>query len=141
MDKKKIIRISIYVIVAIVTIYILWRIGRKIADKINSNRNARDLEGSIDYSQLTYDLAQYDSFSKQLLNAMKGAGTNWDVVSEVFNQMNTRSDVLMLKKQFGVIDGETLDEWIANETYWPFTGKKEEYINKILKAKSINYTF
>ena len=141
MDKKKIIRISIYVVVAIVAIWILWRVGRKIADKIVSNKKGRELEGSIDYSKLTYDLPQYNSFATQLYNAMKGGGTTWEVVGEVFGKMETRSDVLMLKKAYGVKDGEDLEEWIAGETYWPFTGKKEEYINKILAAKSINYTF
>jgi hypothetical protein len=69
---------------------------------------------------------------------MKGPGTDEDKVAEVFKQMNSRSDVLMLKKEYGVIDGETLDEWIDDD--FSASGK-EEYINKILRTKSIQYVF
>lgn len=138
MDKKKIIRIAIYVVVAIVAIWILWRLGKKIYDKIQSNKNARGLEGSIVTSELTYDAPQYKSFAKTLYEAMKGLGTDEDKVAEVFKQMNSRSDVLMLKKEYGVIDGQTLDEWIDDD--FSASGK-EEYINKILRTKSIQYVF
>ena len=138
MDKKKIIRIAIYVVVAIVTVWILWRLGKKIYDKIQSNKNARGLEGSIVSSELTYDAPQYKSFAKTLYEAMKGLGTDEDKVAEVFKQMNSRSDVLMLKKEYGVIDGETLDEWIDDDFS---AAGKEEYINKILRTKSIQYVF
>ncbi len=138
MDKKKIIRIAIYVVVAIVAIWILWRLGKKIYDKIQSNKNARGLEGSIVTSELTYDAPQYKSFAKTLYEAMKGPGTDENKVAEVFQQMNSRSDVLMLKKEYGVIDGETLDEWIDDD--FSASGK-EEYINKILRTKSIQYVF
>lgn len=138
MNKKKIIRIAIYVVVAIVALWILWRLGKKIYDKIQSNKNARGLEGSITTSELTYDTPQYKSFAKTLYEAMKGPGTDEEKVSGVFAQMNSRSDVLMLKKEFGVIDGETLDEWIDDD--FSASGK-EEYINKILRTKSIQYVF
>lgn len=138
MDKKRVIRIAIYVVVAIVAIWILWRLGKKIYDKIQSNKNARGLEGSIVTSELTYDAPQYKSFAKTLYEAMKGPGTDEDKVAEVFKQMNSRSDVLMLKKEYGVIDGQTLDEWIDDD--FSASGK-EEYINKILRTKSIQYVF
>ena len=138
MKKEKIIKVAVIVVVAIVSIWLLWTFGKKLRDIIASKKNAKTLDKSIDVKELTYDDAQYKSFAETLYNAMKGAGTDEKKIQEVFNQMQTRSDVLKLSSVFGVKDGETLDEWLDGDLS---SSEKDEYVNKVLEAKAINYVF
>lgn len=138
MDKKKIIRIAIYVVVAIVAIYVAYRIYVKVKDRLASNKLGRELDNSIDTGNLSYDISQYQSLANKLYTAMDGPGTDEDAVGTVFNQMQTRSDVLMLMKQFGVRDGDDLSTWLTSELD---NDEMEKYVNGFLKSKNINYTF
>ncbi|MCQ2605381.1 MAG: hypothetical protein MJ204_02670 [Bacteroidales bacterium] len=145
MNKKQIIKIAVYAIIAVVAIYVGYRIYVKVKDRIASNKQAKELDNSIDVKNLSYDIAQYQAFAKQLKSAMESSwynpfswGTAEEEIAKVFSQMQTRSDVLMLIKTFGVQNGETLNQWIDGDLS---SEEKEKYVNEILKSKSINYVF
>lgn len=136
--EEKVKKILITVVVVIVLAYVAYRVGILLSDKIASNRQSRQLDNAIDRKNLSYDDSQYEGFASTLYSAMKGIGTDKDSCSDVFSKMQTRSDVLKLISTFGVKDGENLSEWIDGD----FSAKdKNTYINKVLEANSINYSF
>ena len=106
LDMNKIKKLAITVLIVIVVVFVACRLGMLVSDKLSSYRQSRKLDISIDKKNLSYDDNQYDAFAKTLYKAMDGMGTDEDAVSDVFSQMNTRSDVLKLISAFGVKDGE-----------------------------------
>lgn len=98
----------------------------------------------------TYSQTQYNTWADKLEQAMSGQGTDEEQIADVFHFMQNKSDVLKLVKAFGVRDYTddkllmwnvkqfNLNEWLAAELD---SEELNEYINKQLQAKQINYTF
>ncbi len=66
-----------------------------------------------------------------------GWGTDEEAIYEVFETVNSRSDILSLIKEFGVVDGHTLTEWLNNE----LNASERQHLQEIIAAKGINYQF
>ena len=136
--KDKIINISIIliIIVAVLLIYFLVlspyinAFFTKIKNKMNLSKEIS--EGG----KLTYDKSRYIMLADALYSAMKGAGTDTNAIYNIFNQMQTRADVLQLIDSFGTRDKETLAQWMRGELLLSVSK-----INSILSGKGINYAF
>lgn len=98
---------------------------------------------------LSYPLSAYQSAATILESAMGNDydGTNELQIKGVFLQMNNLRDVLQLIASFGVrpycnIAGMcaniSLPYWFAEELT---SSEIQQYINSVLSAKGINYTF
>ena len=102
--------------------------NQKLVDEANTTIKVEDIS-------ITQD--QFHTYAQKLYKAMKGAGTDEKAIYEVFEAMNSRSDVQQLIKTFGVKDGENLAEWLYDD----LSAGDIEHINAILATKSINYQF
>ena len=132
-DINKIIKI----IVIIIAIAVSIRYIRKFIKKRKSQAALNELDKDINVSKLTYQLSYYGIWSKDLYNAMDGAGTNEQVIYDVFKKMQTKDDVLQLITAFGVEDEETLTQWIVSE----LGDSERATLNRLLSDKNINYQF
>ena len=131
---KKVTITAIIIIVAVIAIRYSY-IG--IRNFIRNRKLNSDLQGSINYSNLSYTTDQYGVFAKKLYNAMDGVGTDEDAIWDTFKQMKNRDDLLFLIKTFGVRDGETLSEWLYDDL-----GNDDiEKLNTILSSLDIEYSF
>lgn len=131
---KKVVITAVIVIVAVVAIRYAYT---GIRDFVRNKNLNKDLNGSINYNNLSYTTDQYGVFAKKLYKAMDGLGTDTDSIYSTFKQMKNRDDVLFLVKTFGVRDGETLSEWL----YGDLSNSDIEKLNSILTALDIQYTF
>jgi predicted PurR-regulated permease PerM len=127
--------ILIIVVVVIVVFYYLIYPNVKVWFRnLKASKNVNDevAKGGT----LSYDNSKFETLANSLYRAMKGAGTDTSAVYAVFNQMNTKADVLKLIQAFGVRDNENLQEWMRGE--WKLSITK---INNILNSKGIDYIF
>lgn len=94
-----------------------------------------------------YTQSQINGFADKLFQAMDGQGTNEDQIKEVMNYMQNKADVLELIKAFGVRDYEdgfflvyqyNLTQWLNEEMD---EADIKEFVNDVLKAKGIDYSF
>lgn len=96
---------------------------------------------------LTYPLFTYKSDASQLLIAMKGFGTDEDLIYSVFSKMKNDLDITQLISDFGIHTyylatkkiGTDMDlsAWIYEE----MNTSEIEKLNKILKDNNITYRF
>lgn len=141
MNKQKVITISVIAAIVIaVAIFLIVKLkggvksivnddkNNKLIDEINKEQNADDI---------TLTQLQFNAYASSLKKALQGLGTDEKKIYNVFQQMNTRSDVLQLIKTFGVVDGENLNEWLNDD----LSAKEIDKINQILAEKGINYKF
>ncbi len=137
-DIKKAAITTIIVVIAIAVIFFVYT---KIKGTVSSAMTEKKQEFinslEISDSQLTHTEAQVMNFVSKLKTAMQGAGTNENAIYEVFEQMQTRDDVLYLISKFGTVGGETLPEWIVSE----LSAKERQHLNNILEAQGIVYSF
>jgi len=118
-----------------------------------STNNPRDkmddaIKSVLKPENLSYTTAQYEIFCQRLSTAfVDGWGTDEDAIYEVFQQMKTNSDVLMLIDVYGVRNypEATLfwgEDWPLIEIiYNELTNSEIAEINSILKTNGITYTF
>jgi len=111
-------------------------------------------------AKLSYGNSQYETFSQQLVEAMRGCGTNEAKVYDVFNRMKNKADVLKLISVFGIRiytpcalsnpissslglfglakeAGGSLIAWLN----YDLTSAELNKVNSILSSKNIDYSF
>lgn len=140
-DKAKLyIGIGVAVIVLVIVIIIIVKCT-KVKDLINDKKANERLIDEANQTIVVEDISitqdQFNTFASKLYKAMKGPGTNEQAIFNVFDEMNSRSDVQQLIKTFGTKDGMTLKEWLYDD----LNENDIQHINSILASKSINYKF
>ena len=140
-NPKRAIAFAIVLIVVVILFFVMKSQIMNLIQKIKSQTAAnKELQEEITTGGgLTYTQTQYVAFANKLYDSMKGIGTDRDTIRYVFNEMETKADVLKLIQVFGVRDGETLSQWLKGETYW-FKNVTGE-VNNILSRKGIDYKF
>lgn len=118
-------------------VYVGSKIKTKIEDTIVNNKLVDEANAEIDKNKLTLTNSQINTLSSKLYSAMKGAGTNEEAVFNGFAELNTRSDLELLLKTYGVKESKTLKEWLYDE----LSEDDIVHINEILASKNINYVF
>lgn len=140
-DKKKIIigaTIAIIVVIIILVVFFKFKdIKDLIVDKAANQKLVDEANKTINIEDISIPQDQFHVYAEKLYKAMKGLGTDEDAIFDVFNQLNSRSDVQQLIKTFGVKNGQTLSEWLYDD----LDSADIEHINAILASKSINYKF
>lgn len=138
--KKMIIGIAVAILVLVIAIVIVFKykdIKNLILDKAANQKLIDEANTTIKVEDISITQDQFHTYAQKLYKAMKGAGTDEKAIYEVFEAMNSRSDVQQLIKTFGVKDGENLAEWLYDD----LSAGDIEHINAILATKSINYQF
>ena len=138
--KKMIIGIAVAILVIVIAIVIIFKyknIKNLILDKAANQKLIDEANTTIKVEDISITQDQFHTYAQKLYKAMKGAGTDEKAIYEVFEAMNSRSDVQQLIKTFGVKDGENLAEWLYDD----LSAGDIEHINAILATKSINYQF
>lgn len=140
-DKAKLyIGIGVAVIVLVIVIVIIVKCT-KVKDLINDKKANDRLIDEANQTIVVEDISitqdQFNTYASKLYKAMKGWGTNEQAIFNVFDEMNSRSDVQQLIKTFGTKDGMTLKEWLYDD----LNENDIQHINSILASKSINYKF
>lgn len=118
-------------------VYVGSKIKTKIEDTIVNNKLVDEANAEIDKNKLTLTNSQINTLSSKLYSAMKGLGTNEEAVFNGFAELNTRSDLELLLKTYGVKESKTLKEWLYDE----LSEDDIVHINEILASKNINYVF
>ena len=136
---RKYLIIGICVVVAMIIIAIIFKkfFVTKLHDAVANKNLAAQLDEEITTENITISQQQFNGYASTLYSAMKGVGTNETRIYEVFEKMNTRSDVLQLIKTFGVKDSMTLNEWFMDD----LSAKEINKINQILVSRQIDYKF
>ena len=140
-EKKKLyigIAVAIVVLVIVIVLVVKFKdIKNLVLDKQANQKLVDEANQTIVVSDISITQDQFHTYAQKLYKAMKGAGTDEKAIYEVFEAMNSRSDVQQLIKTFGVKDGENLTEWLYDD----LNAGDIEHINAILATKSINYKF
>lgn len=136
---RKYIIIGICVVIAIIIVAIVFKkfVVTKLHDAAANKQLATQLDEEITTENITITQQQFNGYASTLYSAMKGIGTNEERIYEVFEKMNTRSDVLQLIKTFGVKESMTLNEWFMDD----LSTKEIDKINQILVSRQIDYKF
>lgn len=129
-------------IVALVIVGVIIAILIKVTKKNRLARKAEkeyenELTSQIYTSELTLSSTDYKDLADKFYRAVKGIGTNFPAILEVFNEITTDSDLKQLTKTFGVRDKMTLTEWIYDD----LTNKQIQRLNKLLEDQGINYRY
>ena len=140
-DKTKIaVWSAIGIVVLVLLIYLLvkfTKVGKTISEKITAAQNEKIFANEIDLDEVTNTKAQRETLIAKLKTAfgLYGWGTDEDSVYEVFEALDTRSDVLSLYKEFGIYEGHSLTEWINKE----LSLEERQHVQEILNSKGITY--
>ena len=137
---KKIAIIGGIVVVSIIVIVLLWNwLKAKLGDTMTEAQLNEVNKLEITPTDVTVTGSQMQSLISKLKAAFGrwGWGTDEDAIYEVFETVNSRSDILTLIKEFGVVDGHTLTEWLNNE----LDASERQHLQEIIAAKGINYQF
>lgn len=139
--KVKITAIVIAVVLLIVILVMCYFKLKKgttnLIDVIKNKQLANEADAEINPDNISLTQVQINTLADKLHAAMAGMGTDEDAIFAVFNSLNTRSDLLQLIKTFGYRDGETLQEWLADD----LSTSDISHINSILASRNINYIF
>lgn len=137
---KKIAIIGGIAVVSIIVIVLLWKwLKAKLSDTMTEAQLNEVNKLEITTSDVTVTGSQMQSLISKLKAAFGrwGWGTDEEAIYEVFDTVNSRSDILTLIKEFGVVDGHTLTEWLNNE----LNASERQHLQEIIAAKGINYQF
>ena len=142
--KNKSIRVAVIVAVIVimltivgVIIYKCTAVSDLVADKAANDKLVAEANENIDTEKITLTQEQFNTLATKFYKAVKGMGTNETAVYDVFDTLQSRSDVLQLIKTFGIKDDMTLKEWLYDD----MSNSEIAHINNILSSKSINYQF
>lgn len=129
-------------IVALVIVGVVIAVLIKVTKKNRLARKAEkeyenELTSQIYTSELTLSTTDFKDLANKFYRAVKGLGTNFPAVLEVFNELTTDSDLKQLTKTFGVRDNMTLAEWIYDD----LRNSQIQRLNKLLEDKGINYRY
>ena len=135
---------SLYIGGSILILIILFVIGKRISKSLNSSTED-DAKKEIKSNELTFSQAELSGFADRIERAFSDTFDDEKSIYEVFNLMQTKSDVLGLIVAYGK---RFYIKWI-----FPFkdnlpatmaeklSNSEINKINEILAAKGINYKF
>ena len=132
--------LAVVVLIIVVVVIIIVKKKKSSQDAIDQEANDRilnEMNREIQSTDITLTQAQFNACASKLYGAMKGWGSDEGKIYAVFEEMNTRSDVLQLIKTFGIKDSQNLNEWLHDD----LSAKEIAHINEILSTKGINYSF
>lgn len=134
----------IAVLIALVAIIVIWGVvkfsglGDKINDKLAERKLGTTLDAEISKAGIvTMSPAEAQNAADKLYQAMKGPGTDEDAIYEVFNNIDSLSNLLYLIKIFGVRNSLTLNEWLTSE----LNAKERTKLNSIIARNNIGFKF
>jgi len=84
----------------------------------------------------SYQSSDYKRFSDRLIVAMDGAGTDEDIIYNIYNYMHNDADMVRLNQAFGVRQQSTLNEWLKGDLSSEAIGR----INDLLRERGISKT-
>lgn len=130
---------AIALIITIIAIVIINKTKTKIQDKLTQKQQEQINNLEIDETDLTVAPTIVQNLVAKLKAAFGkyGYATDEEAIYKVFEQLETRSDLLNLINEFGVYNGHTLSEWMNKE----LNTKELAHVQEILSAKGIVYTF
>lgn len=143
MDKKILIKYGSYALLAlliVVVIVAIIRISKKfLTSELTAAQQEHINSKEIIESEVTLPKTEMQSLVAKLKTAFGrwGLGTDEDAVYDVFEALNSRSDVLSLINAFGVYKDHTLSEWVTKE----LSSSELEHVQEILSSKGIVFTF
>lgn len=142
-DTNKLIKYGGYAILALVVIIVIVA-AIKIVKGFLGNELTRAQQEHINSleikeNEVTVPNTEMQNYVAKLKAAFGsyGWGTDEDAVYEVFEALNSRSDVLSLINAFGVYEGHTLPEWMNKE----LNSSELKHVQQILSSKGIVYQF
>ena len=130
---------AIALIITIIAIVIINKTKTKIQNKLTKKQQEQINNLEIDETDLTVAPTIVQNLVAKLKAAFGkyGYATDEEAIYLVFEQLETRSDLLNLINAFGVYNGHTLSEWMNKE----LNTKELAHVQEILSAKGIVYTF
>lgn len=142
-DTNKLIKYGSYALLALLVIIVIVA-AIKIVKKFLGNELTEAQQKHINSleiveNELTVPTSEVNSLVAKLKTAFGSYGwaTDEDAVYDVFNALNSRSDLLNLINAFGVYEDHTLSEWMNEE----LNRKELAHVQEILASKGIVYTF
>lgn len=141
--KQQLIKYAIYTLIGILVIVLVVVILKKTRKTFTNAMTQKQQEYinslEIDEDQVGLPTTQINTLVAKLKTAfgMWGAATDEDAVYDVFETINTRSELLKIISVFGVHKDHTLNEWMTKE----LNQKELEHVQEILESKGIVYTF
>lgn len=132
-----VIAVVLLIVILVVCYFKLKKGTTNLIDVIKNKQLANEADAEINPDNISLTQVQINTLADKLHTAMSGMGTDEDAIFAVFNSLNTRSDLLQLIKTFGYRDGETLQEWLADD----LSTSDISHINSILASRNINYIF
>lgn len=144
-NKDTIIKYAVGAVIVVVALLVLiWGVAKiksKIQNTITNQKLASKANEEIDVEKRTLTDAQINTVVSKLQAAFYSGAFGWaedeDAIYAAFNQIGSRSDLLMVEKEFGVYKDKTLAEHITSL----LTQSEIDHINQILAAKQINYKY
>ena len=141
--KQQLIKYAIYtligILVIVLVVVILKKTSKTFANAMTEKQQEYINSLEIDEGQVGLPTTQINTLVAKLKTAfgMWGAATDEDAVYDVFETINTRSELLKIISVFGVHKDHTLNEWMTKE----LNRKELEHVQEILESKGIVYTF
>lgn len=148
-EQNKVVQIMLLCLVVVVG-YLAYRaISKAVATqkaKQQQDDEITQLEAAIPKGQQpTYPSSQhYKDFADKLDAAMRGTGTDFQAIREVFEAMDNDADIVNLKRAFGIrkgwgwfADDQNLTQWIQDD----LSPAERKTINNILETKGITFKF
>lgn len=141
--KQQLIKYAIYtligILVIVLVVVILKKTSKTFANAMTQKQQEYINSLEIDENQVGLPTTQINTLVAKLKTAfgMWGAATDEDAVYDVFETINTRSELLKIISVFGVHKDHTLNEWMTKE----LNQKELEHVQEILESKGIVYTF
>lgn len=135
--KNKYVKMGVVALVIALVIVVVYFVLRKIKSGVKEAQLIAEANSEVDITKTNFTEQQYQTFAAKLYRAMKGAGTDEDAIYAVFSELESRSDLMKVMAAFGVKDGMTLNEWIADDC----NQSEIDRINSILAIKGISFSF
>lgn len=141
--KQQLIKYAVYAVLAILVIVIVIVILKKTSKTFVNAMTEKQQEYinslEIDETEIQLPTAQINTLVSKLKQAFGkyGWGTDEEMVYEVFETINNRSELLKLISEFGVYEDHTLNEWMNKE----LNNEELAHVQEILEIKGIVYTF
>lgn len=145
--KNTAIQIMLFVVILVVVYFGYRGIAnavKKSTAKKKEEEETKEMEEALPKGEkATYSTIQYKDFADKLEIAMKGVGTDYKAIKEVFKAMENDTDIIQLKKAFGLrgegwfSGDENLNQWLQGD----LSSDEIKELNALLETKGITFRF
>lgn len=131
------------VILGLVLVIYIFKIGKAYMQRAGEIANNIGETAALQAQGLkaTFTKAKYNDFANQLENAMRGIGTNSNVVFSIFSKMKNDIDIIKLDESFGLRESwgssYNLGEWLRAD----LSNSEMNQLNTDLSSKGITKQF